>query len=535
MSAGTTYDLRPLGVSDSGALLELPETFNMSTVLLDRHLEAGFGGRPAVFYEGGTLSYDALSRLANRAGNALRSLGLRREERVVLLLPDCPEFLAVFLGAMRLGAVPVPVNTVSSPADYAYYLNDSRAAVVVVDQELLPRLEPIRSGLRSLRSVVVLGEAPPGCVSLQELLAHSSDELAPAGTHRDEPSYWLYSSGTTGRPKGVVHLHHDMVYCVEPFARHGLGLTPEDRTFSVPRLFFSYGLVNSLYMPLYVGASAVLARKRPDPAGVLEALARFRPTVFCSVPTFYVALLRYLESLPSPLDLGSLRLAISGGEPLPAPLCVRWQERTGLELLDVVGSTEVGYIYISNRPGRVRPGASGELVPGYEARVVDEDEQPVPRGTVGDLWIKGESVAACYWNKHARTKRAFAGEWLRTGDKFHQDVDGYFYYFGRGDDLLKVSAQWVSPMEVEGTLLAHPAVAECAVVGALDSEGLLKPKAFVSLQPGYAPSAELAVQLQEFARAHLPPFKRPAWIEFVAEFPKTPTGKIERYRLRSGG
>lgn len=532
MGPDVAYDAQPLVGSASSALPELPETFNMTTMLLDRHLEAGFSDRPAVFYEGGTLSYLALARLANRAGNALRSLGLRREERVVLLLPDCPEFLAVFLGAMRLGAVPVPVNTLSGPADYAYYLNDSRAAILVVDEALLPRLEPIRSSLRHLRSVVVLGHAPPGDVSLVELMTQSSAELEPADTHRDDASYWLYSSGTTGRPKGVVHLHHDMVYCVEPYARYALGMTPQDRTFSVPRLYFSYGLANSLYVPLYFGASVALARERPDPAGVLAALIRYRPTIFFSVPTFYLALVRHLESLPHAPDFGSLRLAVTGGEPLPAPLYRRWRERAGLELLDSVGSTEVGYIYICSRPGRVRPGCSGELVPGYEARLVDEAGREVRPGRVGDLWIKGDSVASGYWNKHEQNKSVFGGQWFRTGDKFSRDAEGYFTYLGRADDLLKVSAQWVAPLEVEEALLEHPAVAECAVVGALDEDGLEKPKAFVALAGGYEASAELAAELQELAKKRLPPFKRPAWVAFVAEFQKTPTGKIERYRLR---
>lgn len=532
MVADCSYYVPPLALTPSGAPRELPETFNMTTLLLDRHLEAGLGERPAVLSEAGTLSYEALYRLASRAGHALRALGLRREERVALLLPDCPEFLAVFLGAMRLGAVPVPINTLSRPADYAYYLNDSRAVVLVVDQELLSRLEPIRSQLRALRSVVVLGEAPPGAFRLDELLAQAAESLDPADTHRDEPSYWLYSSGTTGRPKGVVHLHHDMVYCVEPYAQHVLGMTARDRTFSIPRLFFSYGLVNSLYLPLYFGASVALVRKRPDPAAALEALARYRPTLFFSVPAFYAALLRHLETLASPPDLGTVRLAITGGDPLPAPLYHRWRERTGLELLDSVGSTDVGYIYICNRPGRVRPGASGELVPGYEARVVDEAGRDVPPGEVGELWIKGESVAAYYWNKHAQTKRAFGGEWLHTGDKFSRDADGYYTFLGRSDDLLKVSAQWVSPMEVEEVLTAHPAVAECAVVGATDEQGLLKPRAFVVPTQGYQPSAELAAQLQAFARARLPPFKCPAWVDFLPELPKTPTGKVERYRLR---
>jgi benzoate-CoA ligase len=344
-------------------------------------------------------------------------------------------------------------------------------------------------------------------------------------------AYWLYSSGTTGRPKAIVHLHHDMLFCVEPYLRHVLALTAADRTFAVPRLFFSYGLTSCLYLPLRVGASTVLVAERPDSARVLELVRALRPTVFFSVPTSYVALLRQLGEAPA--DLGALRLAITAGEPLAAPVYDRWVRKTGVELLDGLGATEVGYIYISNRPGAVRPGASGRLLPGYRARLLDDEGREVPPGTVGELWMSGESLAAGYWNKHAKTKAAFVGEWYRTGDRYLADGDGYYFYQGRADDLLRVGANWVSPLEIETCLLEHPAVAECAVVGGRDADGLEKPRAYVVLQAGAAPDG-LEEALRAHVRGRLAPYKAPRWVTVVADLPKTATGKIQRYRLRAG-
>ncbi|MBI3457949.1 MAG: benzoate-CoA ligase family protein [Candidatus Rokubacteria bacterium] len=510
----------------------------MVPVLVDRHLAEGRGARPAILTPDRTISYAELAAGVARAAGLLERLGVQREQRVALLLPDSPEFAYVFFGAMKAGMVPVPLSTLGTPGDVDYALRDSRAAALVTHASLYDRIEPVWRAVPALRHCLVAGAAPPGTLPFDRAHAAGPDAFDAAPTHRDDMAYWLYSSGTTGRPKAVIHLHHDMLFCVEPYVRHVLGLTPEDRTFAVPRLFFSYGLTSCLYLPFWCGASTVLVAERPDPARVFEVWARLRPTVFFSVPTSYAALLRALSAADSregpsgaPPDLSSLRLSVSAGEPLPALLYERWVARTGIECLDGLGATEVGYIFISNRPGAVRPGSSGQLLPGYRARILDEAGRDVPPGTVGELWVSGESVAAGYWNKHDKTRAAFVGEWFRTGDRYLVDADGYYFYQGRADDLLRVGANWVSPLEVETCLLEHRAVAECAVVGARDADGLEKPRAFVVLRPG-ASGDGLEDALRAHVRARLPPFKVPRWVVVVDELPKTATGKVQRYRLR---
>jgi benzoate-CoA ligase family protein len=514
---------------------QVPEAFNIVPLLVDRHVAEGRGDRPAILTPARTVSYAELAAGVARAARALARLGVGMEQRVALLLPDTPEFAYVFFGAMKAGMVPVPLSTLGSPEEHDYALRDSRAVALVTAPRLYLTVEGVWHAIPSLRHCLVAGAAPPGTLELGAALAAEAPHADPAPTHRDDMAYWLYSSGTTGRPKAIVHLHHDMLFCVAPYARHVLGLTAEDRTFAVPRLFFSYGLTSCLYLPFWVGASTILVPERPDPARVLEVSAALRPTIFFSVPTSYAAILRALAPSPGarPAALASLRLAVSAGEPLPAPLYHRWVEATGVECLDGLGATEVGYIYISNRPGAVRPGASGRLLPGYRARVVDADGQDVPPGTVGDLWMGGESLAAGYWNKHDRTRAAFVGEWYRTGDRYLVDADGYYVYQGRADDLLRVGANWVSPLEVEACLLEHPAVAECAVVGSRDADGLEKPRAFVVLQPG-ASADGLDEALRAHVRARLAPYKAPRWVAVVPELPKTATGKVQRFRLRAG-
>jgi len=511
----------------------VPDQFNMVTTLVDRHLHQGHGERVAVYYPAGQLTYAELASLVNRTGNLLGRLGVAIEERVALLLPDSPQFLATFLGAMKIGAVPVPLNLLATADDLHYYLSDSRARVVVLDADCLDRLRAVRARLPALRHVLLVGPPQPDALPFDELVARESDALEAAATSADDMAYWLYSSGTTGRPKGVVHLHRDMVYCTSAYAEQVVRLTPDDRSFSASKLFFSYGLVNSLYLPLWTGSAVILNPLRPEPATLLATIERYRPTVFYSVPTSYAQLIRELEARGAvPEAVRALRLCVSAGEPLPAPIYERWRALTGVEVLDGVGSTEVGYIYISNRPGRSRPGTSGELLAGYAARLVDEEGHDVPPGEPGDLWIAAPSTAARYWHQHDRTRQTMVGPWLKTGDKYVRDADGYYVYAGRSDDMLKVGGIWVSPMEVEAALLAHPAVAECAVVGLPDANGLVKPKAYVV--PRGEPSPTLVQELQEWVKGRLAPYKYPRAIEFVAELPKTATGKIQRYRLRTG-
>ncbi|MGH7547003.1 MAG: benzoate-CoA ligase family protein [Gemmatimonadales bacterium] len=511
--------------------MDTPREFNAAAWFVDRHVAAGHAGRLAIRYEGRTITYGAVHAGTNRIGNGLRRLGVGMEQRVMLLLPDCPEFVYAFWGALKIGAVPIPTNTLLTPHDCEYILNDSRAAVAIAGEELAPAIEEIRPGLKYLKELVVAGHAGSGQVSLEELVDGESDDLAPAATTRDDVAFWLYTSGTTGTPKAAVHLHHDMVVCCETYGRHVLEITPDDRTFSVARLFFAYGLGNALYFPFHVGAATVLSPKRPEPLRVFEILDRERPTLFFAVPTAYAALLQ-VSGTERTYDLRSVRLCLSAGEPLPKALYERWLERFGLEILDGIGSTELCHTFIANRRGRVRPGSSGTLVPGYRARIVDDAGRDVPPGEVGNLLVAGDSACAGYWNQHARTEQTFLGEWVRTGDKYREDADGYFWYAGRSDDMIKAGGMWVSPAEVESALAEHAAVVEAGVVGAADRDELVKPLAFVVLAAGHAPSAALEEELKAFVKERLAPYKYPRWIVFVPELPKTATGKIQRFRLR---
>ncbi len=509
---------------------DLPSEFNMAAYLVDRHVQEGRAERPAIRCGGRTWTYGDLLAEVNRTANALSELGLQMEQRCLLLLPDCPEFHFSFLGAMKMGAVPVPANRFSPAKDLLYYLNDSRARVAIVHPEMWDRLQEIRGELRYLRHFIMTGpEVAPGCLSFDEVTCAAGPECDPAPTSPDDASYWLFTSGTTGTPKGVIHLHHDMLYCVGPYTNEVIQTTPQDVLLSSSALFLSYGLVNSLYLPLYVGASVVLNPERPAPATLYRLLETERPTLFFSVPTSLAAML----ADDAPHDLSSLRLCVSAGEPLPGALFERWKERFGTEILDGIGSTEFGYIFISNRAGKVRHGSAGQLIPPHEAKVLDPDGQPVPAGEIGELYMRSDSVAAGYWNKHERTKETFAGDWLRTHDNFLIDQDGYFFYQGRADDLIKVGGLYVAPSEVEGVLLQHQAVAECAVVGAPDADGLIKSKAFVVLRSGVEASDALAQELQAFTRDRLAHYKYPRAVEFVPELPKTVMGKIQRYRLRT--
>ena len=508
----------------------MTDTFNLSTVLLDEHLDAGRGDRPALRYEGATLSYRDVSRLVARAGNVLRTLGVEIEDRVALLLPDSPEFVATFLGAIRIGAVPVTISTHLTSEDYAELLADCRARVLVAHASVMPRVSPIRRGLAHLRRVVIAGGDHGEDVGFDELTRAQPYELPPEATTADDMAFWQYSSGTTGRPKAVVHLHGPSLAPADLHGRLVAEMRGEDRVFSVAKLFFSYGLGASLLIPFRHGASSILLPGRPEPRLVFETIARERPTLLYSVPTSYAALLALPDSERH--DMSSLRRCISAGESLPAPIFERWRARFGLEILDGIGSTEIGYIAISNFPGRARPGTSGQVIPGYEARVQRADGEPAALDEVGDLLVRGPSTGAFYWRRRAATKHTFRGEWVFTGDRYSVDADGYYTNHGRSDDLLRVSGHWVSPLEVESVLLRHDAVRECAVVARADGDGLIKPCAYVVCAEGATAAAALADELKAFVRDSLAPYKYPRWVEFIPELPKTSTGKIQRFKLR---
>lgn len=520
--------------------VNVPDIFNAVTYCVDANLERGYGSRTAIIYEGQEFSYNQVAEMVNRAGNAFRNLGLDIEQRVLLLLLDCPEFAASFFGAMKIGSVPVPLNTLMKSQDYQYFLTDSRAKLLIVSEALLPVVEPVLSESSYLKQTIVVCNSPTadsnaalkdkGFALFHELLASATPELKVAPTSKDDAAFWLYSSGTTGAPKGAVHLHHDIVYSTELYAKPILNITENDRCFSVAKLFFAYGLGNALYFPFAVGASTVLMPGRPEPKRIFETCAATQPTLFFGVPTAYAGMVAFAEKENYNLD--SVRQGVSAGEALPKAVWEKFKQRFNVEILDGIGSTEILHIFISNQAGAVKAGSSGQLVPGYEARIVDEVGNDVAEGEEGQLLIKGDSTTAYYWNKHEKTKQTIIGEWIRTGDKYSRDADGYYWYHGRADDMIKAGGIWVSPVEVENALTEHPAVLECGVVGYGGSDELVKPFAYVVLQSGYEASPELEQELKDFVKNKIAPYKYPRYITFVDALPRTATGKLQRFRLR---
>ena len=517
--------------SVSPPAIEIPRRYNAAHDLIERNLAAGRGAKLAYIDDAGRYTYADLAERVNRAANALTALGLGPEDRVMLCHLDTIDWPAAFLGAIKAGIVPIAVNTLLTAADYEFMLNDSRAKALVVSEALWPQFAPILANCPNVKHVIVSGANAQGRLRLQDLLGKAGPSFATAATSCDDPCFWLYSSGSTGTPKGTVHIQSSMIYTAELYARPVLGIRESDVVFSAAKLFFAYGLGNGLSFPLAVGATTVLMPERPTPAAVFKRLTDHQPTIFYGVPTLYAALLA-APDLPSRTAL-NLRICASAGEALPADIGRRWTEHFGVEILDGIGSTEMLHIFLSNRPGEVRYGTSGKAVPGYRLRIVNENGADAALNEVGDLLVSGPSAAAGYWNNRERTRSTFMGEWTRTGDKYTLDKDGYYTYGGRSDDMLKVGGIYVSPFEVEAALLTHPDVLEVAVIGVPDDQQLIKPKAYVVTKQGVQATPALAETLKQHVKDRLAPYKYPRWVEFVAELPKTATGKIQRFKLRA--
>jgi benzoate-CoA ligase family protein len=536
-------------------MLEFPERFNMADYFLYHNLEEGRENKVCLYFEDQTFTYGETARLSSRTGNALRELGVEIEDRVLLALPDCPEFVWTWFGSARIGAVITMVNPLLPAEDYKYYLDYTRASVAVVHESLLKTFNEAAVEARYLRAVLVVGDREHDhdldftndrlvWSSFNGAVLSADDECSPADTHRDDIAIWLFTSGSTGHPKGAVHLQHDLPFNTEVFAKRTMGVNESDLTVSVPKLFFGYATGTNLLFPFAVGGATALFSERSTADKLFEVIESYRPTILTTVPTMINSMLNMTDA--SSRDLSSLRFCYSAGEALPIELYERWKKSLGVEICDGIGSAEMFHIYISNRPSDVKPGSLGRIVEGYEAKIVDAEGREVPTGDMGTLKIKGDSAALCYWNAHEKSKETFAGDWCTTGDQFHLDDEGYYWYHGRTDDMLKVSGIFVAPAEIENCLLQHEAVLECAVVGYDSGDGLVKPKAFVVLREEVRPGGgsdrvateqksdgnDFADELKEFVKFRLASYKYPRWIEFVTSLPKNDRGKIDRKQLK---
>ena len=500
--------------------MELPREYNAAVDLIGRN--AGRGSKVAYIDDAGTCTFLQLAERVDRAANSLLSLGIRREERIAIAMLDSADWVALFLGAIKAGVVPVALNTLLTPSDYEYQLKDSRSKALFVSEPLLRNFEGVKSKCPDLEHLVS---------NVRDFISAGAPNAKAAPTLRDDMCFWLYSSGSTGAPKGTVHLHSHLILTAELYAKGVLGMRESDVIFSAAKLFFAYGLGNSMTFPLAAGATTVLMAERPTPDAVFKRLVEKKPTIFFGVPTLYAGMLAS-PNFPERKNL-ALRVCVSAGEALPPAIGNTFTQRIGVEILDGIGSTEMLHIFLSNRPGEVRYGTTGKPVPGYELRLVDEQGGVIGKpDELGELQIGGPTSAIMYWNQREKTKNTFQGPWTRSGDKYSRDKDGYYTYGGRSDDMLKVGGIYVSPVEVEMALSSHEAVLEAAVVGAEDESKLVKPKAYVVLKAGNPPDEKLKAELQQHVKARLAPYKYPRWIEFLGELPKTATGKIQRFKLR---
>lgn len=514
-------------------LKELPRAFNAVDYFIHRHSAEGRADKIAVIDEAGAHSYAALSDRVKRCGSALGALGLAPETRIAMCMVDTADFPTVFWGALHDGIIPVPLNTLLTTEDYDYMLRDSRARALIVSAELYEKFAPIVDAIATLKHIIISGAGSTHHPRLETLLASARPRDESFDATCDDVAFWLYSSGSTGKPKGVIHLHRDLYATARLFGDGILKMSESDVCYSVPKLFFAYGLGNGMSFPFAAGATAIYLHERATPEVVARLVHAHQPTVFFGVPTFYGAMLA-AGGEAGQVQFSRLRLCVSAGEALPAEIGKRWHARHGAPILDGLGSTEMLHIFLCAAPEEVRYGTSGKAVPGYQLRIVDEHGNDLPQGELGELIVKGPSSAAGYWNQREKSTATFRGPWTHTGDKYYLDTDGYYHYAGRADDMMKVSGNWVSPAEVEATLVAHPAILEAAVIGADDESGLLKPKAFVVLKDGHIAGATLTQELKVFIKERLAPYKYPRWIIYLDSLPKTATGKIQRFRLRDG-
>jgi benzoate-CoA ligase family protein len=503
--------------------------FNVAVRFIDHHVEAGRGNSVAIqTATGQRFTYAQLAEHVNHAGAALLKLGLAPGDRLLMAVKDSPIFLFTFWGAIKAGIIPIAVNTLIAEKDYRFLIEDSECAAVIYSTELTTVMRTAFASAKHRPSICMAAE---GKGSLSELMLEVEPSLVAAETDANTECFWLYSSGSTGNPKGVVHEHKDMVATSEFFGRRIAGITEQDVVYSSSKLFFSYGFGGGMTFPLWAGASTVLCDEKTSPDMVVQIIKEFKPTVFFCVPTLYGQLLHKTSATAS--DLDSIRRAISAGEALPAPVFHEFKERFQIEILDGIGSTEALHIFVSNRPDDIAPGTSGRPLPGYDVKIVDDEGEEVAEGEIGTLWVKGESTARCYWRNPEKTASTMIGKWLNTGDMYHIDEQGYYVNAGRGDDMLKVGGMWCSPLEIESCLLGHEAVLEAAVVGRKDDAGMTKPDAYIVLNDSVEQCDELSSELHDFCKANLAGFKYPRWFNFVDELPKTVTGKIQRYKLRS--
>jgi benzoate-CoA ligase family protein len=501
--------------------------FNVAVPFIDRHLAEGRGNKPAIRTSDEDWTYVELASRVSQAGNLLRAMGLAPGDRVLMVVRDCPQFIALFFGAIKGGIVPVAVNTMLRQQDYSFLINDCAGAALVYSAGFAETIEPAMADCAHRPDHVLTMEE----FYAQSLLQSAVLEAAPATAMDD--CFWLYSSGSTGNPKGVVHPHRSMVCTSERFAANTAGLREDDTVFSVSKLFHSYGFGNAMTFPLWVGATIVLSDERVTPQMSFEMIERFRPSVFFGVPTLYAQQLRAMET--DKPDLSSLRICISAGEALPGDVFRRWKEQTGTVIIDGLGSTENLHIFIANRPDDIKPGTSGKPVSGYDVKLVDDDEREITEpDMIGTVWVKGESAAKLYWKNPDKSANTMRGDWLNTGDMYYRDAEGYYHNAGRGDDMMKVGGLWCSPFEIEARLIEHSKVLEAAVVGHKDEDGLVKPAAYVVLNDANDVGADVEAALVAHCRAGLAHYKYPRWFHFVDDLPKTATGKIQRFRLREG-